>query len=157
MIDPLAVWTKILEDSLFNELYGEYKEQFRPYVKALPNILTDFLDLPVSFVNLTKARIAFIKFGLRDGFYKLASKSIAGGFDQVIRDQNLQETYDLLRKLQAAVLDPEKFLETVGKTEEEYLFDEEVGLNKEAMVPYSIGSFTIGELLKIQPKIFIVP
>lgn len=155
-----VIWTKINEDVEFMQQPEAVREAMRPYVEALPTILADMLDTPVTLTSATKAKVIFIRYCLDNGFVKAAVDAMPdealGFFDrddlpemmEGLLGQALEMAEEMIGNVQA-------MLEANGVTEEQVMLSSNVGFQAEARALYQARKLTIGKLLSVQPMVIV--
>jgi hypothetical protein len=126
----------------------------RPFVEAMPEVLSPFLGLPVNLENILKTRIEFHLYCLRNNYCEVVAASWPGdkkGPSPRMMRQMLQQII-LVNRI---VLDnPQEMLDRTELAEDEYIL-RHFDLNDDAIAAYYTGQLTIGQLLLLQPMIFI--
>lgn len=176
------VWQKLLKDSGFtSSVPSTQYPLYEPVVKALPEVLADLLDEPVTVKSLLQAKAACIRFYIDSGFVRscLAEVplrrvkprvSFSFGKKQkvvfelpeldVLIDSALLARAEgaisvMLEQLDAIIAEVPAFLRSRGMSEEGFVCSPAVGLSLQNIARYRRGALTIGSLLESQPSIII--
>jgi hypothetical protein len=159
-VTAAAVWIKINEDVDFLQQPESVRDATRPYVEALPIILADMLNAPVTLNSVMKAKVAFLRYCVDNGFIKAAVDAMPdealGFFDREdlpeMFESLLTQAIDMAEELTGDVAG---LLKENGLTEEKVMLGPSIGLNDEARSLYQAGELIIGELLLIQPMLIV--
>jgi hypothetical protein len=154
------VWRAFLADPLFlAEVPEEQWPIFRPYARALPEILADLLDESVTLGDLLKAKLRCIRYCLDVGLVQEMIGLLPRGRLFVTPEIWIEMTLGLLQgrllELEARVEDMSGFLEYACCTEEQAILRMRPTLSLKNLRRYRAGRMTIGDLLVSQPYILV--
>lgn len=158
-----AVWKALSEDPLFlAEIPEELWPALKPYIEALPEILADLLDEPVTLMTLLKAKAAFVRYCLESDYACEMAAAIPE--DQLffvgISNEEVIARMDALTRgalqfLETIVEDVPGFLQVFDVTEEQAILAFKPVLSPENLKKYRAGKLTIGDILLSQPMLII--
>lgn len=164
-----AIFAALLADEKFKGQESEAAAQLetlRADVEALPAILADQLDQPVTFSGLIAAKITFMTYVLNEGSLKgVTAASVAGGlFDAMFGEEEDSEAslQGAMVSLMTGVLEAlkdinvEAILHAQDLTDEQALLGDKVGLLPELRALHEAGRFTFADLLRVQPKLIVL-
>jgi hypothetical protein len=148
------LWDTILLDSRFIDRQpAVIRRVLKPYIEDLPQILADFLELPVTASNLLKAKHAFLKHCLDtdlDEKIIQAHPYIESQSGATLRERMFIAVVDYV----SIIHHLNEFLKIHGIDEDEYCIDQFL-LSKELEEAYLRNELKIGDLLQAIPLIFI--
>lgn len=152
------VWAKVMEDPEIAQQPESVRDALRPYIEALPTVLADQLDQPADLANVMKAKIAFLRYCVDNGFIRAMVEAIP---DEALGFMSRGSLPDMLQSQMSGLIDAaeeltgdvKSLLDAQGVTEKQVMLSDDIGLNEEARSLYEVGSLTIGELLQVQPMV----
>lgn len=147
-ITPEQVWEAFLKDDVSTGQFDVVLAAIRPNIEALPVILADVLDVPVTLKVISEAKATFLSYCLEHSFIGTMGKNLAT-YSQAAMSANIQ-------MLQTTSADVPGYLRKFGMSESEYMLHDVVGigLNDENRLLYQEGKLTIAQLLLTQPSMF---
>jgi hypothetical protein len=159
-IDLDKVWQVLLADEYFlNEVpEGEPQAVFRSLVDALPTLLGDLGDSPVTVESLLAAKKLVLEHSLRTDFYGRLNRSAPDAlFGRWDRQEALEAVQKLaarsVKKCEAVLADVDRHLRRLSMSRSEFLAAPGGGgLGPEARQASRRDDFTIGALLEMQPS-----
>lgn len=144
------VWEALRNEVVVSELI------LRPFVMALPELLADLLDKPVTVETLVRARAVHIRHSLEGEYIR---KDAAADFgepldadDEIFVETMEEEWRKALSSLEAIATNVSAFLEEGGRTEDNVVLHY---LSPENAERYLAGELTIAGLLISQPTIIV--
>jgi hypothetical protein len=131
-----------------------------PFIKALPEILADSLDKPVTLEVLFDAKLRFMQYCLDNGI----GERIRTTMKDVLADEELADTADMMTGVLGDLIEQMKemapqlneMLADQGVTEEQVFASSQVGLNENMLSLHKAGTLTLDTLLANQPGVVIV-
>ena len=146
-ITPEEVVAAFGRSSQFPEGSPGY-ELHAPFVGQFIEVIgVDYLDDPVCYSSICSASIRCLKW-LFDNEDFTSQPGVV--------DTELYQTHEtVIAALELMSLMPEFFLAMEGRTEEDAMLSEEMGLGADAQALYRDGELTFGALLKLNPEVFI--
>ena len=155
---PQEVWNALLKHPEFASQPPTMKKALRPFVEATPMVLADLLDQPATVESLMKAKVAFMRYCVNNGFIEAAVKatpkatrSLFEGMEGMLKDA----LTTAISMAEAIAQDVPSVLAQYDVTERDLLINPKVGLTGKALSLYDKGKLTIGELLRLQPSIIV--
>lgn len=157
-VQPNEVWEAVLKDPEFAAQPPAMKEALRPFVEATPRVLADVLDHPATLESLMKAKMAFLRYCLDNGFIEEAVKATPKATREMFdgMEDTLKQLLDgALKAVQEVLQDVPAFLANYEITERDVLTNPKVNLKGKALSLYDQGKLTVGDVLRLQPVIII--
>lgn len=155
---PQEVWDALLKHPEFASQPPAMQKALRPFVEATPTVLADLLDQIVTVETLMKAKIAFLRYAVGNGFIEAsvkatpkAQRDLFDGMVDMLKSA-LETAIDMLEEI---AKDVPGFLKENEITERDLLVNPKVGLSGKALSLFDKGKLTIGELLRLQPSIIV--
>lgn len=157
-VTPEAIWMKLNEDQEFQAQPEAVRKVTQPFIEALPTILANQLDLPVTLNNLTQAKFDWMNYCLKNGYIEACMAVMP---DEAFNFYSREEMPDVMKELLEQALEMatglighvEELLEEYGVTEDQILLQPKNGFNAEIRERYLAHTLTIGDVLLIQPAI----
>lgn len=147
------VWAATVADPSFTEEVPEgdpMREVLRPFVEATPVVLADFLDKKATMETVVHAKLAFLKYCLKNGLVQKAADAL-GAMTGMLE----QAFASVVSMLEASCENIPALLIQAGMTEEEAMLDPSMRFNEASKQAYNAGTLTIGDLLRTQPTVII--
>ncbi len=159
-VQPKEVWDALQKHPEFAAQRFAMKKMLRPYIEATPTVLLDLLDKTATVETLMKAKIAFLRYCVANGFVKAAvAVTPAASLDLFgsdaaasMMESALSGAIDMAEEI---AKDVPGILEQYGMTERQLLTNPKVGLAGKALKLYDQGKLTVGEILRLQPAIIV--
>lgn len=134
-----------------------------PFIRALPEILKDYLDQLVTLRALFEAKVRYAQYCLDNGILARATALLpeeTGGFFSITRDSLVKMLEEQLRTIIAEIpkaLDTlDSALAEAGLTEREVMLSDQVAFIDAAKALYEASTLTFGDLLGIQPGVIVI-
>lgn len=153
-----AVWARVNQDPAFAAQSEAVKNAVRPYFEALPEILADMLDQPVTFSRLFQARVRFIHYCFEHDFVRVAMAAMPESTFQTLNRTYYSNVIEgtLLSALKTAEEISRNagiFLQKHCTTRSKAMRSPFVGMNETAQRLFLDKKLTIGQLLLVQPSV----
>jgi len=153
------VWQKLCEDEEFQKQLESVREVMRPFVEALPMLLGELLDTPVTLVSICQAKVKFLRYCLEHDFiskaYEATPEEALGFFTREIYASMLENTFNqLIDLMEEQIPQLPTLLQRMGLAEQDHLLDS-AGFREEARELYLLGELIVGRLLLVQPMIIV--
>ena len=128
-------------------------------VKATPRALKDHLHEKVTLKSVSQARAVCLGYLIERGIFSQATLDIGlgllGGMTEDIATETGYFFSNAIKDLENVADGVPDFLSVLGKSEEEYMTSNKIGLNKENLAAYRRGTLTIADLLLTQPRVIL--
>src|SRR3989338_3038296 len=152
------IWTKLNEDTRFLGKPVSIREAVRHFFEAMPVVIADFLDRPVTVTNILEAKIVFLRYTIDNG---ICGATLSGFSDAFLRGLDKDFLLEIMRvqmdetlsKAEILLADLPTIIDQSGLSDQEILLNPDSGLNDEARRLYQSGELTVGGLLTVQPYI----
>lgn len=134
-------------------------KMMEPFIKALPDILSDLLDKPFGAEVLFESKLRFLKYSLENGMLDRARTAMSAVFGD-----DTDEQVDTLGSIMKQMVEymgeigPNlpQVLAAQGLTERDAMLAPEIGFNDAMRAKYMAGDLTLDHLLAHQPGVIIV-
>ncbi len=132
----------------------------RPIMEAfaaeLPEVLRDYMALPVTTESLLKSKRAILAHVLEgDRLTTLLKKAMGVSAYTLLGGMAKMALETMLQSIDEAASDIPSILKHLGTTEEEFMLSERTNLSPENANKYRAGTLTIGDLVYTQPFVLI--
>lgn len=155
-----TIWDEVNKDHEFLKLPEPVREAMRPFVEALPTVLSDFWEKPATLDDVLAAKMAYTKYLLDNGFIKATAdatpQEFLGGYSVAelfeMGEGFIREAYEAMEEM---MKDLSAYLESLGVTRDLVMLGPNVGLNPEARRLYEANELTVGKLVELQPMVMV--
>ena len=150
------IWLKINEDQEFQQQPQVLREAMRPYIEAMPTVLSDMLDQPVNLSTLVNAKLKFLRHSVDNGIIGVAINALPEEQKSFFGDESdmFQEMFNgIIDQLASMTGDLPGLLQEQEVTEEQVMLGPQLNLNPESRILYKTGQLTIEKLLLVNPMV----
>lgn len=159
-VNMAGVWSAVTQDSEWQQQPEKVQQAIKPFIEALPKVLSELLDKPVKLESLMAAKLAFLRYCLKHGYIKAVvdamPDSALGPFDRKdlpdLLDGALRDAVEMAEAITSNMVE---FLNQYGVTEDDVMLGPKVGLNANTQSLYLSGQLTIAQLLEKQPMVIV--
>ncbi len=160
MVNGQQVWNSLQNDSHLKGQEYLYPV-LKPMVEAIPEILGDDLQKPVSAETLVRGRMKFVRYCLEHDFIKDAVEAMPedafGFFGKDGMGEMMEAALTSLVSFSEGFLeDVMGFLKDSGLTDEQVVLSPKTGLNAEMREKYTAGGMTMEDLMIGQPGVIVL-
>ncbi len=160
---PLITGPQVLDAIMKSEEYSSYPASMRAvadtFVIAIPEILKDQLQEPVTLTSVMNAKVMFLRYCVDHEYVK---KAVAATPEGSLGGMSADSVTSLMQNMMSqAIVIAERVVKDLPAVLESQGVDEElmmahpkgIGLNPETLDLYKTGKLTIGYLLLMQPMV----
>jgi hypothetical protein len=150
------VWESLCRDVSCDESTEKVNVVLRPYIEALPTILSTMLEEKVTLETFFEAKIIFLRYLLESDFIQNVRTTFleeAGMVEIEELISYLQESLEGLEELHASlpeVLGPDQAGAEISNAT---LIGSAIGFSPEVVDTYQAGELTFSKLLILQPRV----
>lgn len=158
-ISPQAVWEAANQEDGFPQQPEAAREALRPFIEALPTILANVLETPITISSVMSAKIAFTKYCLNNNFIGAVLAATPPeilqrmGSPEELAEQMGEMMNHIIVTAEEVVADVPAILQRHGVTEQAVMMGQQFGLNQASREQYLAGKLTIGQLIVTQPSV----
>ena len=149
-------------DFAFNFVSAETQKALEPFALELPNVIGEYLEQPLGLGNFLKAKIAFLKYQLENGWFEALVASYSEKQLQGLSRDKMTEIIkngfsEQLKVVETIAANPEAYLQEQGVSEEAFLSNPHfMRLNLVTRELQKTGQLTIRALVEFQPSLLIL-
>lgn len=161
-LDPEKIFEALLNDAEFVAVNTPSTMLvFGWLARELPEVLVHLLDTPLTFGSLMAAKADVARHFLENGYVESLVAAIPDyQIVSVTREDIIANMRCMLSRsiwvFEKMAEDTQGWLKAYGHTDENALENPRCGrLNPEAMAAYRAGTLTVGQLIRIQPSVFM--
>jgi hypothetical protein len=159
-VSAQKIWEVLMKDKEFAAQPEPTLKATRPFIDAIPGILKDMLNVQATLSNLSKAKVAFLRYCLDHDYIKIMVDAMPdealGFFDREDLPGMFESMLDLLiDSFEPLVENALAILKARGVTEDQLMTGPNVGLSGKALKLYRAKKLTIADLLELQPGIIV--